>query len=307
LDSVSGFGYGAPAASGGVAGWPKGLESMAIAIALVLVVYGSVLFHLLSPWWWTPIASNWSYIDHTLVITFWITGLVFAAVVLFMAYCVFRFRHREGARAAYEPENKRLESWLTVVTAIGVAAMLTPGLFVWASFVRVPETAKEVEVVASQWSWSYRLPGDDGALGRSDPRLIGVDNPLGVDPDDPAGADDVIVEADDLHLQVDQPIKVLLRSIDVLHNYYVPEFRAKMDMVPGMITYFWFTPTRTGQFEVLCAELCGVGHPYMRGAVIVDAEADYQAWLGQQSTFAALAPPTRLGAVEPEAAAEGSQ
>jgi cytochrome c oxidase subunit 2 len=289
-----------PAAVAGA--WPKGLESMAIAIALVLVVYGSVLFHLLSPWWWTTIASNWSYIDHTLVITFWITGLVFAAVVLFMAYCVFRFRHREGARAAYEPENKRLESWLTVVTAIGVAAMLTPGLFVWANFVRVPETAKEVEVVAQQWSWSYRLPGEDGALGRSDSRLIGVDNPLGVDPDDPAGADDVIIEADDLHLQVDQPVKVLLRSIDVLHNYYVPEFRAKMDMVPGMITYFWFTPTRTGQFEVLCAELCGVGHGYMRGVVMVDAEADYQAWLGQQSTFAALAQPTRLGAVEPEAA-----
>ena len=82
---------------------------MAIAIVLVLVVYGSVLFHLLSPWWWTPIASNWTYIDTTLVVTFWITGLVFAAVVLFMAYCVFRFRHREGMRAAYEPENRRLE------------------------------------------------------------------------------------------------------------------------------------------------------------------------------------------------------
>jgi cytochrome c oxidase subunit 2 len=280
---------------------------MAIAIALVLVVYGSVLFHLLSPWWWTPIASNWSYIDHTLVITFWITGLVFAVVVLFMAYCVFRFRHREGARAAYEPENKRLESWLTVVTAIGVALMLTPGLFVWANFVRVPDAAKEVEVVAAQWQWSYRLPGEDGALGRSDSRLISVDNPLGVDPDDPAGADDVIIEADDLHLQVDQPVKVLLRSIDVLHDYYVPEFRAKMDMVPGMITYFWFTPTRTGQFEVLCAELCGVGHAYMRGVVMVDAEADYQAWLGQQSTFAALSQPTRLGAVAPEAGAEPSQ
>ena len=69
---------------------------MAIALVLVLVVAGSMLFHLLSPWWWTPIASNWGYIDHTLIITFWITGAVFAAVVLFMAYCVFRFRHRDG-------------------------------------------------------------------------------------------------------------------------------------------------------------------------------------------------------------------
>jgi cytochrome c oxidase subunit 2 len=271
---------------------------MAIAIVLVVVVVGSVMFHLLSPWWWTPIASNWSYIDHTISITFWITGIVFAAVVLFMAYCVFRFRHREGSRAHYEPESKRLESWLTIATAVGVAAMLTPGLFVWASFVTVPEEATDVEVVAWQWQWSYRLPGEDGRLGRSDARLIGPDNVLGVDPEDPNGADDVIVDAGDLHLPIDRPVKVLLRSIDVLHNFYVPEFRAKMDMVPGMITYFWFTPTRTGEFEVLCAELCGVGHAFMRGYVQIDSEADYQAWLSEQSTFAMLSRPTRLGAAD---------
>ena len=97
---------------------------MAIAVVLILVVVGSVLFHVMSPWWWTPIASNWSYIDHTITVTFWITGFVFAAVILFMAYCVLRFRHRPGLRAEYEPENKKLETWLTVLTAIGVAAML---------------------------------------------------------------------------------------------------------------------------------------------------------------------------------------
>ena len=93
---------------------------MAVALILVLVAVGSVLFHLLSPWWWTPIASNWGYIDDTIIITFWITGVVFTAIVLFMAYCVFRFRHQEGRRAAYEPENKKLEWWLTIVTAVGV-------------------------------------------------------------------------------------------------------------------------------------------------------------------------------------------
>ena len=93
---------------------------------------------------------------------------------------------------------------------------------------------------------------------------------------------------------------MLLRSIDVLHDFYVPEFRGKMDMVPGMVTYFWFTPTRTGEFEVLCAELCGVGHGEMRGYVLVDEEADYQTWLAEQLTFAELAQPTELGAAEPE-------
>jgi len=111
---------------------------MIVALILVLVVVGSVVFHFMSPWWWTPIASNWQYIDTTLIITFWITGIVFIAVVLFTAYCVFRFRHTKDRRATYEPENKKLEGWLTVGTAVGVPAMLAPGLFVWHQFVTVP-------------------------------------------------------------------------------------------------------------------------------------------------------------------------
>src|ERR671912_730082 len=94
------------------------------------------------------------------------------------------------------------------------------------------------------------------------------------------GLDDVVIASDDLHLPVGKPVKVLLRSLDVLHDFYVPEFRAKMDMVPGMVTYFWMTPIRTGTFDVLCAELCGVGHAVMRGRVVVQTEAEYQAWLG---------------------------
>ena len=262
---------------------------MAVAVILILVAVGSVLFHVLSPWWWTPIASNWQYIDDTIVITFWITGIVFTAVVLFMAYCVFRFRHREGRRAAYEPESARLEWWLTVVTAVGVAAMLAPGLFVWQRFVTVPDGASEFEVVGQQWLWSFRLPGKDGRLGTAETANVSPDNPLGLNPDDPYGQDDVIIQGDDLHLPVGKPLKVLLRSVDVLHDFYVPQFRAKMDMVPGMVTYFWFTPTRTGTYEILCFELCGLGHPEMRGVVVVDEQSDYQAWLDSQATFAQLA------------------
>ena len=99
--------------------------------------------------------------------------------------------------------------------------------------------------------------GQDGRLGAVDVRLVSDDNPLGLNPNDPAGQDDVVIESDDLHLPIGRPVRVLLRSIDVLHDFYVPEFRAKMDMIPGSVTYFWFTPTRTGSFEVLCAELCG--------------------------------------------------
>ena len=94
-----------------------------------------------------------------------------------------------------------------------------------------------------------------------------------------------LVDSGDLHLQIDKPVKFELRSLDVLHNFYVPQFRGKMDMVPGMITFYWLTPIRTGDFEVLCAEYCGTGHYAMRGRVIVDEEKDYNQWLAKQITF----------------------
>ena len=267
---------------------------MAIAIILALMVVGSVIFHFWSPWWFTPLASNWGDMDFTILVTFWITGAVFIAVNLFLAYCAVKFRHRERGgekhgrqwQAAYEPENSKLETWLTVLTSIGVFAMLAPGLVVYNRFIQVPDDAVIFEAVGHQWQWSYRLPGADGALGKADNRHISFENPLGVDPDDPWGQDDLIIIGQPAHVLVDQPIKVNLRSKDVLHNFYVPQWRAKMDAVPGLVTYFWLTPTRTGTFEVMCAELCGVLHYSMRSHIVVDTEADYQQWLARQSTFA---------------------
>lgn len=269
---------------------------MGVALVFILVAVGSVLFHILSPWWWTPIASNWGSIDHTIIITFWITGIAFTAVVCFLGYCVFRFRHRKDAHAEYEPENKSLEGWLTIGTGLGVAAMLAPGLYVWHQFISVPKDATDVEVVGRQWQWSYRLPGKDGKLGKTDVQAISAENPLGLDPNDPAGQDDVIVDGEDLRLPIGKPIKVLLRSIDVLHDFYVPEFRAKMDMIPGVVTYYWLTPTRTGTFDVLCAELCGVGHSQMRGKVVVEEQDKNKAWLESQPTFAQLSARSRTAA-----------
>ena len=258
---------------------------MIVAIGLLAVAVGTVVFHFWSPWWWTPIASNWGYIDDTIILTFWITGVVFIAVVLFMAYCVMRFKYKPEARSLYKPENHKVEWWLTGLTTVGVAGMLIPGLFVWNQFITVPDDATEVEVLAQQWSWSFRLPGKDGKLGTSNVRLINDDNPFGVDPKDANGQDDVLIDGEDLHLPLNKPVKVLLRSIDVLHDFYVPQFRAKMDMVPGAVTYFWVEPTRAGTFDILCFELCGVGHHAMRSQVVVESDAAYGTWLAQQTTF----------------------
>jgi len=250
-----------------------------------IIIIASIIFHFWSPWWWTPVASNWGNIDDTIILSFWVTGAVFVGVCLFMAYCVWRYRYRPDRRAEYEPENKKLEWRLTWLTSLGVAALLAPGLLVWNQFVTVPKNAFNVEVVAYQWGWNYRLPGEDRILGKTDAKLVSYENPYGLNLNDPNGKDDIIVQDADLHLQIDQPVKINLRSLDVIHNFYVPQFRAKMDTLPGIVSYYWFTPTKTGKYEILCAEFCGTGHYAMRGTVLVDEKKDYNDWLAQQITF----------------------
>ena len=257
----------------------------AVAVALALVTFGSIAFHFWTPWWWTEVASNWGNIDDTIILTFWVTGFVFCAVCLFMSYCVWQFRYSEDRKSEYKPENSKLEWALTILTTIGVCALLAPGLIVWNKYVTVPEGAADIEVMAQQWYWNYRLPGEDGILGLTDLRNITDENPFGINLDDPNGLDDILIEGDDLHILLDQSVKMNLRSIDVLHDFYIPQFRAKMDMVPGVVTYYWFTPIRTGDFEILCMEYCGTGHYSMRGRVLVDEQEDYKEWLSEQMTF----------------------
>jgi cytochrome c oxidase subunit 2 len=249
------------------------------------VIVGSILFHVFTPWWWTDIASNWGAMDDTIVLTFWIGGGVFIAVCLFMVYCVFKFSYKEGRKVEYKPEDNKLEIILTVVTTLGVAALLAPGLIVWNQYINTPPNAINIEVMARQWGWQYRLPGEDGKLGTSNIVNINDQNPFGINLDDQNGRDDILIQSDELHLKTNRPVKILLRSTDVLHNFYVPQFRAKMDAVPGLITYYWFEPNKEGDYEVLCAEYCGIGHYGMRAKVVVDNEENYEKWLEQQETF----------------------
>lgn len=263
---------------------------MSLAIALFLLVIATVVLHFVFAyyfdWWFTPLAADWAGIDLTVLITLWVTGFVFVAINAFMAYCVWRFRHKPGHKAVYEPENHKLEINLSIFTTVGVVLMLAPGLFYWAVFVNVPEDARDYEVMAQQWQWQYRYPGADGILGTADTSYISQSNPFGVNPEDPNGQDDVIVNDPQMRLPVDQDAHFLFRSNDVLHNFTVPQFRVKMDLVPGLISYMWFTPTEVGAYDVLCEELCGIGHFIMRGQVVVETEEDFNTWLAAQPTFA---------------------
>ena len=268
---------------------------MALAIALVVIVAAALLFQFVSPWWLTPLASNWRQMDDTLIITLVITGLFFVVINLFIVYTLLRFRHREGSRAAYQPDNRKLEHWLIGLTTLGIMALLAPGLFVYAEYIKAPADALQLEVLGQQWQWRFRFPGADGKLGRTNVNLVSAGNPFGLDPADPVGRENILIDSNEVHLPLNKPVKLLLHSLDVLHDFYVPPFRARMNMVPGMITSFWFTPTKAGRYEILCAQLCGVGHYSMRGYVVVEDEKAFAAWLKRQPTFALTMAPGGAG------------
>jgi cytochrome c oxidase subunit 2 len=280
---------------------------MIIAIALLLIVIGSVVFHLYTPWWTTELASNWQQMDDTLTITLAVTGAFFVVINLFVVYTLWRFRHREGSRAAYQPENHKLERWLIGVTTLGIIGLLAPGLAVYANYVNPPGDATVLEIVGKQWQWFFRMPGASGKLGGSDARFVSGSNPLGLDPADPNGRDNIIILGNEVHLPIGHPVKVLARSHDSLHDFFVPQFRARMNIVPGQMSSFWFTPTRLGRYESMCAQLCGVGHPNMRGYVVVESEADFQSWLKQQPTFEMTQAPAGGGAAADSLPARGKK
>ena len=154
------------------------MYALIVANVFLIITVASVVFHFWSPWWWTPVASNWGGMDDTIILTFWITGAVFIAVCVFMAWCVWKYRYQKDRKSEYKPEDKKLEFHLTWITTLGVAALLAPGLVVWDKYVTVPKNALKIEVVAYQWGWKYRLPGDDGILGKTDIKYITDQNPF---------------------------------------------------------------------------------------------------------------------------------
>jgi cytochrome c oxidase subunit 2 len=261
---------------------------MAVAIAIALLVLVTIAFHLFSPWWMTPLASNWGSIDTALLVTLYICAVAFVGLNLFMALALLKYRNRPGHKAHYEPENARLEKRLTLWTGLGIAGMLAPGLIAWNQYVTVPADAAVIEATGQQWQWGFRFPGPDGVLGTAAVAHMTPDNAFGINPKDPHGRDDILVETSELHMPIGKPVKMVLRSKDVLHDFYVPQFRAKMDLVPGIVTYFWVTPTQAGTYDILCAELCGVGHHQMRGTVVVEEQEAFDRWLGEQMTFGQL-------------------
>ena len=181
------------------------------------VIVGSVLFHIFTPWWWTDIASNWGAMDDTINLTFWIGGGVFVLVCLFMVFCVLKYSYKEGRKVEYKPEDHKLEKISNYCNHCWSYCAFSARTYLFITIILILQKMHyNIEVNAWQWGWQYRLPGKDGILGTAKVININDDNPFGINLDDPNGKDDILIQSDVLHLKTDRPVKILLRSLDVL-------------------------------------------------------------------------------------------
>ncbi len=237
-------------------------------------------------------------IDHTIGLVHILMLVLFVGWGTFFVYTLWRFRSSRQAKADYHGVKTHASSYLEVTVAVVEAVLLFGfSIPIWAK--RVDQLPPErdavvIEVTAQQFAWNIHYPGPDGIFARRELARVDMQsNPLGIDRSSPGGKDDV-VSLNQLYLPVDRPVIVKLRSMDVIHSFNVPEFRVKQDAVPGFTIPLWFTPTvttadmrqRTGnpefQYEIACAQLCGIGHYRMRGFVTVQSQQEYAAWMAAE-------------------------
>ena len=230
-----------------------------LAAAALPAVAGALPFWMQLP---PGISSYSARIDGLFRLILWITGVIFVVVEALLVYFAIRYRHREGRKAHYTHGNNRLEVIWTILPAIICVVLALLSRRTWAEIKQqMPEDALPIEITAEQFAWNIRYAGADGRFGTSDD----------------------VVTLNQLHFPVGRPVVVTLRSKDVIHSFFLPEFRVKQDAVPGMSTRIWFDAMRTGNWEIACAELCGLGHYRMKGFVTVESSEDFQKWLAEQA------------------------
>jgi len=260
--------------------------SAALRFALLLVVLGCVYLFLAHPYWFPAGASSLSgLIDHQFKIALWVFGALFVVGHLVLVWVLSKKPYADGTASR---GSWRLEVTWTVAVTIIFFWFNISGDHLWSSMMprETQERQIDVEVTGAQFQWYFRYPGADGAFGKTDAQKFArpdEGNPLGIDPGDPAGRDDILSTA--MIVPVGHRIQLHLRAQDVVHSLFIPAMRFKQDTVPGMEILSYFTPTKIGVYEIACAELCGLGHYRMRAVVRVVSETDFAAWLEQHGSF----------------------
>jgi cytochrome c oxidase subunit 2 len=222
----------------------------------------------------------------------WLMIALFVGWFIYFLFVLWRFQRRRNPKGDYLGVRNHASSYLEfTVAGIEAALLLFVAIPIWAK--AVDKFPKEDEstvfhVMGQQFAWNARYPGLDGKFGKQDLRLVKADNTFGVDPNDPAGKDDIVV-LNEMHVPVNKPVIVHISSRDVIHSFKVLAMRVTQDAVPGMRIPAWFKPTKEGRFQVYCAQLCGNGHAAMaQGVIVVDSQANYEKWLASKTGGASM-------------------
>jgi cytochrome c oxidase subunit II len=227
-------------------------------------------------------------IDRLTYFIYYLTGAVFILTQVVFFFFLVKYRARTGVRATYSHGDNRLELiWTAIPTAIFIG-LWGYSNHMWLNVIHKepPTDAMEVAVTAYQFGWTFQYPGSSGKLGRSDVKLISADNVFGNDPTDPLTKQDF--QSGVLELPVNKPVRIRLNSRDVIHGFYIPNFRIYQDAVPGRtIDLVWFIPTKIGTYDLACSQLCGSGHYNMKSQVEVVSQQDYDKWYKQKLAAAA--------------------
>ena len=253
-----------------------------------------------------PNASEHGFqIDHIIEFSHWFMGALFLGWSAFFVFVLIRFRKGRHPVADHEGVKSGISTHLEfAVVLIEAVLLLGFAIPIWANFVNEFPDAKDailVHAVGQQFNWNFHLPGPDGQFGRRDIHLVSNSNPLGLDSTDAAAKDD-LVTLGELHVPVDRSVIIETSSKDVIHNFALPHMRAAQDAIPGQVIPMWFRPIKTGTYEIVCGQLCGLGHSGMKGSLVVDTPEDYQAWLKERTELAGTAsapPPLPRPAGEP--------
>ena len=271
----------------------------------------------------TPASEHGAEVDNLMNITWVLIFIVQAITQLLLHYFAFKYRGKKDQKALYFADNNKLEAVWSVIPAVVLAGLILYGLYAWTNimFVDEDEDTIVIELYAQQFNWKARYAGEDNVLGKANVRLIEGVNSLGVDMADPYSQDDIVVT--ELHIPKGKKVHFKMRSQDVLHSAYFPHFRAQMNVVPGMVTEFAFTPVYTTNeyrelpymiekvahindlrvkksaelvakgetaldpytfdYLLLCNKICGASHYNMQMKVIVDTPEDYKKWISEQA------------------------
>src|SRR5207237_6855804 len=269
--------------------WRKVFMRFALLIALVLLALGTIAFFIIRPWLPAGISLASAAVDRQFAVALAAIGIAFLVSQAALAFIVWRGRsHQLPASLPDASGIWRWELLWLLVTAVFFAGLAWSGAASWQAANAQAATRQapiDVEVTGTQFAWYFRYPGGDGKFGRTLPQFIdpaqGNAAAIGLDANDPASADDVVTQI--LVLPQNQPAELRLRSHDVIHSFFVPELRFKQDAVPGLENSLRFLPLRVGDYELVCAQLCGLGHYRMRSRVRIVSQKEFAAWMTEQS------------------------